>query len=836
MATLHARADGNFTSAATWGTVDSTSLLDSEAANTALTTSYVSSSTFTPGAIDVEGIAVKIHSRASSPTGTMSVQLFNSTGAAAVAGTEVTINVSDIISATTPRVGWLFLKFAAPVTLIAATNYTVQAKTSSASQVNLFRNATANNWSRMLRTPTTAAPGAGDNMFVGGEWTAAATKTNRTVTMDSTATTDYGGSSTTLASLGISHGGTLSYGTSASTNYILRLSGLLVVWEGGTFNIGTTGTPIPATSTAELQFDCVSDGDFGLVCYGAMTAQAPSKTHHYCLLNGDEAAGQTVLSVDRDLTTFWGSTDDIAIAPTTQTSSQGEIRTLNAIGATTITVTAGLTNAHSGTSPTQGEIANLTRIISIRNTAASFASPCAYTHFFGLATVDIDWVLFRGLGRSSDAEKQCVTVSITAGGSLSLTGCVFRDMGSDSIVFHNSVAIGTVVVDSCVFTAFPGISAGSATINIGTLVTSVVSATLNNNVHIHTDGSSSFIRVAQSNVTVTNNRAAGVAGTFGFAFEGTGLMNNTVSDNIAHGGPTSGFQIATRGITLTNCTARRCSSQGILIDGTANVTINGATVFGSSGRNIAIDLSDSTNIRLRNIVSNGDTTFSTAHGVFAIGSGTGSTVILENCNFGTASGILTTHSTADVRLSPSGGTTSIVYWIFNNCVFASATETDQSSVIQLPGNLLYLRHEGVAGTYRRQYPAIGTVARETTVVRTVGRASQKLTPSGATSSYRLASEAHRVPVRSGEAIVIAMWVRKDSTYAGSTPRLILRSNASLGVDADTVLDSLTVAADTWERLTGTTANAEDDGVFEFVVDCDGSAGNVYVADASAATA
>lgn len=837
MATLHARANGNLLDAATWGVVDSTSLLDSEANNTALTTSYVSSSTFTPGAITIDGIAVKVHSRNATPTGTMSVQLFDSTGAAPVAGTEVTINVSDIISATTPRVGWVFFLFPAPVLLLAATNYTVQAKTSSATQVNLFRNATANNWSRMLRTTTTGAPIAGDNMFIGGEWTAAATKTNRSVTMNETATTDYGGSSTTLAGLGISHGGTLAYGTTAATNYILRLSALLVVWEGGTLNIGTTGTPIPATSTAELQFDCVSDGDFGLICYGTMTAQAPSKTHHYALLNTDEAAAQTVLGVDRDLTTFWGSTDDVAIAPTTQTASHGEIRTLNAIGATTITVSSGLTNAHSGTSPTQAEVANLTRIITIRNTAASFAAPCAYTHFHGNATVDIDWVLFRGLGRSSDAEKQCVTISVTSGGSISLTGCVFRDMGSNAIVFHNNVAIGTVVVDACVFTGFPGISAGSATITIGSLVTSVVSATLNNNVHIHTDGSSSFIHVSHSNVTVTNNRAAGVAGTFGFHFDSVAPMNNVVSGNIAHSGATSGFEISgCRGLTLTNCTAWRCSSQGILVDQSANVTIDGATVFGSSGRNIGIDLSDSTNIRLRNVVSNGDTSFATAHGVFSTNAGAGGTFILENCNFGTAAGILVTHSTADVRLQPIGGTTGIVYWIFNNCIFASGTETDQASTIQLPGNILFLRHEGVAGTYRRQYPAIGTVARETTVVRTVGRASQKLTPSGATSFYRLHSEPYRVPVRSGEAITHGVWVRKDPSYTGSAPRLVLRSNAALGIDADVVLDTHTAAADTWERLTGTTTPvAEDDGVVEFVVECDGSAGNVYVADASATT-
>src|SRR5262245_16804750 len=143
MAYLIAAANGNWTAAASWGSVDGTSLLDSEANNTALTTSYVESSTFAPGAITIDGIAVKICRRTGS-TGTMSIRL--ATGGVLVAGTEVTINISDLPNnqiVVDGANGWFLFKFAAPVLLLAATNYTVSAKSSSASQVNLFRNATA---------------------------------------------------------------------------------------------------------------------------------------------------------------------------------------------------------------------------------------------------------------------------------------------------------------------------------------------------------------------------------------------------------------------------------------------------------------------------------------------------------------------------------------------------------------------------------------------------------------------------------------------------------------------------------------------------------------------
>lgn len=96
MAYLIAAANGNWTAAATWGSVDATSLLDSEAANTATTTAYVESSTFTPGAITIDGLAIKVSHRAVVATGTFSCRL--AVAAVLVAGTETTINVSDMLN------------------------------------------------------------------------------------------------------------------------------------------------------------------------------------------------------------------------------------------------------------------------------------------------------------------------------------------------------------------------------------------------------------------------------------------------------------------------------------------------------------------------------------------------------------------------------------------------------------------------------------------------------------------------------------------------------------------------------------------------------------------
>src|SRR5262245_57470884 len=96
MATLAATGNINFT-ASTWGTVDATSLSASNAANSGITSTYQTSSTFTPGAITIDGIAIWVNTRNASPSGTISVALDQAT--VTVAGTEVTIDIADIPAA-----------------------------------------------------------------------------------------------------------------------------------------------------------------------------------------------------------------------------------------------------------------------------------------------------------------------------------------------------------------------------------------------------------------------------------------------------------------------------------------------------------------------------------------------------------------------------------------------------------------------------------------------------------------------------------------------------------------------------------------------------------------
>lgn len=325
---------GNWTSAGTWGVVDSTSYLNAEhTVESLLTTAYsgTRSAAFTPGAITISHIGVKLCERLGT-TGTMSVQLELDTGDVAVAGTEVTIDVADLPTALETDIngGWIFFKLATPVLLLAATAYQVAAKTSSANQVDLWCNTTADNLSRALVTTTTGAPAAGDDVIIGGEYTGSGTSNSFTVTMDETATTDYGAASTSLVtpSIAICSKGTLTFGTSSSTDYFLKQSGNVIVYSDGTLNMGTTGTPMPSTSTATLQFDCGANVDFGLTVRngGTLVGQGAAKTVVWGYLNTDEAIAATVIGVVSSA--GWEADDELCFASTTRTNTQCEKKTI----------------------------------------------------------------------------------------------------------------------------------------------------------------------------------------------------------------------------------------------------------------------------------------------------------------------------------------------------------------------------------------------------------------------------------------------------------------------------------------------------------------------------
>jgi hypothetical protein len=837
MAIRMSRATGAWLTAGTWQTVSevSSSYSNSEAASVVLTTSYVESTTsFTPGAVEVSGVAVKLSVRTGT-TGTMTIRLADA--GVTVSGTETVINTADLPVAATADLngGWIFFEFAAPVTL-PANALTLSCKTNTASMVSLFVSAT-NNWSRALAlTAGTATPVAGDDVIICGEYTGAGTSNSFVVTMDETATTDYGAASTSLVTpaVAICSKGTLQYGTTASNAYYLKVSGNVIVYTGGTFNMGTSGTNMPPTSSGVLEFDCAANVDFGLTVRNLGTwnayGNAAFTTTFKTLLNTDEAVAQTVLGMTA--TTGWANNDEICIASTTRTNTECEKRTISTVDSgTQVTVSAGLTNAHSGTSPTQAEVGNLTRNVKIRgigtNAPSTSTTLQSYVDIKATATVTLRYLECYYLG-SATANKRGIDVATTTG-TFDMKYCSIHD---------------------CWITSSRGVNISSASgsgITFSNNVTFNVNDSHYQNVYtsgVHTIQNNLFMRNVVSSIVnlgdcggiLSSNNVIG-ASDRGIIITDFSTVINNLDDNTVHSCAGVGARFVSLFGTIANLTVWRNAQTGVIIESCNELKLTNLVAFGNTTANM---YQSSSNFGLFNcviigMVSNSDTSFSTGNAIRFYAS-SGGTVILEDCDFSTASGIKTAHSEADVYFASPN---SSVQMQLRNTKMGAATEVANQSNLAPGGYISSQKHDQTVGLHKT-WMYSGTLTIDTTLFNTASP-SARMTPTSA--SLKMASapiysgRGFKKKVASGATCAASIYVRKSATgsgdatsYNGNQPQLIVRRNTAAGISADTVLDTAAAAAGSWEQLTGTTAAVTDDAVLEFVVDCDGTVGFVNIDD------
>lgn len=137
-----------------------------------------------------------------------------------------------------------------------------------------------------------------------------------------------------------------------------------------------------------------------------------------------------------------------------------------------------------------------------------------------------------------------------------------------------------------------------------------------------------------------------------------------------------------------------------------------------------------------------------------------------------------------------------------------------------------------SGTTQKNWFKNGTVNSDQTVRHTASGYSWNLAPTSATQKLILPGpatfDAFKAAVVASAAVTVTAWVRKDSSYNGNAPRLVLVGGFIGGIAAD-VTDSLSVGADTWEQLS-VSGTPNEAGVIEWYIDCDGTAGSVYVDD------
>lgn len=848
MALLKSIASGNFTAASTWAVCTAVNDITTGVTPTATTYQVSSTSfTFTGGASQIcTGILLKFGTRASTVSGTISVKLMLSNGTTDVldaggAVAEVTMNAVDVLSSSLPTSGstsvfghWVFFKFKDTVTLTNGTGYRVAVR-SSVSGVAGVQRGSSSVWSSALVTEVTQAPAATDKFIVVGDNLAAATTANAgtkaasyTVTMDNTATTQFGAAETGNAIWGLYVGdqGTLSFGTAASTNYFLRVRGNIGVGSGGdsfkgSLEIGSVANPVPRTSTAILEIDSATVGaHFVSIQGGKFIAQGLSRTSgkevDRCLLSADSAASATTLQVDTD--TGWLSGDTFWVGPTARVAGTGgEERTLSGnAGASSITLAAGMTAAREGNAVIRAALMLTTRNVIIRSTGA--ALQCFMQTIGSTSEVDFDWVRIESIGAGTTNRNGWYLDGTVS--QISFNRCNFNRC---YMAILSTTANGGGLVSNCTFTQ-------SNAFNF-TLVSS--STTLTNNWVASTQASFNAIGFRDPNFTINGLRvvsstAAAIAFSAAQAqfFTTAGSWSDILIHSCTTGMSFTAFDFGQ--LNLTNGEIQRCSTQGIALANAAGLTIDNFRVYGNA-TNITVGGGHG-DIIFRNssfggqdaVAPNADQTTATGLSFTAL---SGTRVVFENCKFSTGFSNALAHTGNDILFGTGFG--GVV--LLRNCTLGAAAEV---SALSLDTSLVASEnHDETAGA-RKIWKKRGIIASDTTITRT-GTVSLRATPNF--SSFKLEYVFARVAVASGSAPTVGVYVRKSvagdgTAYNGAQPRLIVRRNILVGLTSDVVLATASGAAGSWELLSGTLPTLTGNGVIEVEVDCDGTAGWVNMAD------
>jgi hypothetical protein len=865
MAVKLATTNGNLTTAGTWQ--DVVNLRDYASSVQACDQTFRGATPVTPGAITIDGLVGKMGYRGqASPTGTFSIRLYNSTAAAAVAGTTVTINSSDvpITGRVKSQVGWYYFKFAAPVTLIAGNGYYPQAATSDINQqINIYYSGTNYAWAFgfVVNGASGAAPTTGDQVLILGPWTAAATYGTVTVTMDQTSSAvKYGTTSTTLESICIGHGGTLAWGTAAATNYYMNVQGIFWIQYLGAMTIGTVATPMPRDSTAILNFDITtSSGQYHMKSHGTFTMQGQSRSAGKnvvgCLLTANHTGGGTTFTVDRD--TGWKSGDGIIVAGTLRLGNRADELTLSVdAGATTLT-TGASSYDHLGdlANLMQAEVILTTRNVTMRVTTAGKNMTL---YLDKNSSTDFDWASLIGISYAESSAYR--GVCYTDPTALGIDYCFFDAFG-DSSTYGISVAssgAGYQPSFDLTFTnnSFTRVMEAAYYFNYPNAATNLITIQDCWSIGKGTYSASAFLywghpgpiviercRIAGSYsangaIRFGNTDRTGSVAAFGY------VPRKRISNCVFHD-TSNTIEITGTwedNILIENCDFWRLKTTGSYTaaiyfasgSGCTDMLVDNCRFMSAQHMHVYHNTMRHCDVTWRDCKFGGESGYSTPQAFEFYPSGGQQGLIkmrFENCLFGDAAGgLFTDHTTGDLHGSSGSLSQYFQFYMINTKSGGTLFTSQLLSYFQGRGFIAYQREGQVLGTHRIHYPRLGTVARDATVYRS-SPASEKLSPTTASQYWKLRSTSKRFDVTLGAQRSPSVWVRIDVSYNGNAPRLIMKANPAVGIDDDVVLATHSLVTATWVQLTGAMPTpSEDEGQLEVYVDCDGTAGNCWVDD------
>lgn len=254
--------------------------------------------------------------------------------------------------------------------------------------------------------------------------------------------------------------GTLHASTTAGS-YVLKLAANMT--GSGTLRAGTSGTPYPTNCTFTINRNGFQVTATSMI----LDLNCSEPTIKYCKLSAVEAAGQTVLSVDTDLTGFPAYWYDGAIVRIDDnnkaTESEERIIAVGGIAASTITITSGLTAQKEigayvilisrnvkiiGTTGTAINGGTSGRIFAeIRNAVTGISAGTG--HVIGGSLSAITSAVSNGLSHlvSSAMSGNSAAFSISGGYSHTIndaiiSGCSFGFIGGTGVVLENTIING----------------------------------------------------------------------------------------------------------------------------------------------------------------------------------------------------------------------------------------------------------------------------------------------------------------------------------------------------------------------------------------------------------
>jgi hypothetical protein len=801
MATLHSIADGNFTSSSSWALVDTISFLDTRTVITTVTTvpSGIGGFSYASAPPTLQGVSIELAGRTlGTPTGTLTVELFNVTGATVVRS--VTINVSDLPLSdglAAMRIWWTYFQFSSPVTLSTGVTYTIRLSTSSASQVSAFASATTN-WCRALVTTTNQAPAATDMMIIAGVRTGAGLGSTITLTMNNTAVVTFG--RLVVGSLGV-----LNFGVAPSTNYLLTLAGSFVTAQSSVVTIGTALAPVPESSTVTVtivsttstnsvvQNQLYISGDF--TTYGATKTIATK-------LAADVAVAATTSTTTTQ--TGWKSGDIIGLPSTTRTFSQYETKALTANAVGTTLTHAALTFAHGGNATTrvQADVVNLTRNILITSSGSAIVNRCQ-VFLLGSGNVSFYYTQFRFLGVN---DGQLLSGMCQFNNSNNFTTfvdiqyCSFTDATQGAATL--ACAYNQSFDPNRVFTISNNVFFGLGFTS--TSVTTIVAPQFGDNNYII--GCLSTTQALTSNNMGSNNVVSSSNVVGANVFFAPGASGNSFYSNGTYGLLLTQTSTTLSVTNLTNFRIWRNNAWGIGLNQAPLGSVihmsrdrifsfDGLICFGNTNASINIITRAFIKLYFSNSFFYGGTTLVQPNHYTESATPVDG-IFYNNCYFGWSdAGITISQFTGSILQYPLPNGSSV----FSNCRFSGLEVNLQSFSVQpvtsqnvLNGNFISFNHNGVTGSNRAWYSA-GVLSTDTTIFN-ISSKSLRITPNAGRSGItvqKLTSSIVRVPVISGNSCTISTKVRKSITsdgtvFNGTAPRLMYAFNPLAGNFVETI--------------------------------------------------